>query len=257
LKAIKGGNKIMFGIKDSANLTVISNATNKVVIYADYCNKTDISFTADTVYAMKKGVKAIGWDNNREGTFTTEFQVFDLKWLGLLMGSEFTTGVTTLNKREVKPVTSASATLSATPKAGSLTIFKLDTDGITQLTEQTVGTPATTPNTYSISGATVTLNSTTWATDGKIVAYYLVDSEATATSFKVTATDFPTGYTIIGDTKIKSDSNVEKMVQFRMNNVKPKSNMTLSMNSDDVTTLSIEWDIFADTNNDMFIFKTL
>lgn len=245
----------MFGIKDSANLTVISNATNKVVLYANYCNKTDISFTANTVYAMKKGVKAIGWDNQREGSLATEFQVFDLKWLGLLMGSEFTTGITTLNKREVLSVTSASATLAAAPKAGSLTIFKLDTDGITQLVEQTVGTPATTPNTYSVAGTAVTLNATTWATDGKIVAYYLVDSEATAQTFKVTATDFPSGYTIIGDTKIKSDSNVEKMVQFRMNNVKPKSNMTLSMNSDDVTTLSIEWDIFADTNNDMFTFK--
>lgn len=247
----------MYGIKDSANLTVISNTTNKVSIFADYCNKTDIAFTANTVYAMKKGVKAIGWDSQREGTFSTEFQVFDLKWLGLLMGSEFTTGITPLNKREVVAVTSASATLPSVPKAGSLTIFKLDTDGITQLTEQTVGLPATTPNTYSISSATVTLNATTWATDGKIVAYYLVDSEATATSFKVTATDFPTGYTIIGDTKIKSDSNVEKMVQFRMNNVKPKSNMTISMNSDDVTTLSIEWDVFADTNGDMFTFKTL
>lgn len=245
----------MFGIKDSANLTVISNATSKVVLYADYCNKTDISFTANTVYAMKKGVKAIGWDNQREGSLTTEFQVFDLKWLGLLMGSEFTTGVTPLNKREVVSVASASATLAAAPKSGSLTIFKLDTDGITQLVEQTVGTPATTPNTYSISGTTVTLNATTWATDGKIVAYYLVDSAATASVFKVTATDFPSGYTIIGDTKIKSDLNVEKMVQFRMNNVKPKSNMTLSMNSDDVTTLTIEWDIFADTSNDMFTFK--
>lgn len=248
---------MLYGIKDSANLTVTSNATNKVVIYADYCNKTDVSFSSETVYAMKKGVKAIGWDSNREGTLTTEFQVFDLKWIGLLMGSEFVTGVTSLSKREVLNVTSASATLSATPKAGSLTIFKLDTDGITQLTEQTVGTPATTPNTYSISTNAITLNATTWATDGKIVAYYLVDSEATAQTFKVTATDFPSGYTIVGDTKIKNNSGVEQMVQFRMNNVKPKSNMTLSMNSSDVTTLTIEWDIFADTNNEMFTFKTL
>lgn len=247
----------MYGIKDSANLTVISNSTNKVVIYADYCNKTDVAFTAETTYALKKGVKAIGWDQNREGTFSTEFQVFDLKWIGLLMGSSFTTGITSLNKREVLSVTSAAATLSAAPKAGSLTIFKLDADGITQLKEQTVGTPATTPDTYSVTGTAVVLSSTTFATDGKIVAYYLVDSAATSQSFSVTATDFPIGYTIIGDTKIKSDSNVEQMVQFRMNNVKPKSNMTLSMNSSDVTTLSIEWDIFADTSGNMFTFKTL
>jgi len=247
----------MYGIKDSANLTVISNATNKVTIFADYCNKTDVQFSAETTYALKKGVKAIGWDQNREGTLSTEFQVFDLKWIGLLMGSEFTTGVTSLNKREVLTVSSAAATLSTTPKAGSMTIFRLDADGITQLKEQTVGTPATTPDTYSVTGMALTFSSTTFAATGKIAVYYLVDSLATAQSFTVTSTDFPDGYTIIGDTKIKSDSNVEQMVQFRMNNVKPKSNMTLSMNSSDVTTLSIEWDIFADTAGNMFTFKTL
>lgn len=247
----------LYGIKDSSNLTVISNNTNKVVLFADYCNKTDINFTSETVYAMKKGVKAIGWDKNREGTMSTEMQVFDLQWIALLMGSELTTGIVELNKREVLTVTSGGATLTETPKSGSLTIFKLDSDGISQLTEQTLGTPASTVNTYSISGKTLTFNATTFATDAKIVCYYLLDSAATAKSFVVDASSFPSGYTIIGDTTIKDGSGVERVVQFRMNNVKPKSSMTLSMNSDDVTTISIEWDIFADNENDMFTFKAI
>lgn len=248
---------MLYGIKDASNLTIISNKTGKPVLYADYCNKTDINFTSETVYAMKKGVKAIGWDKNREGTMTTEMQVYDLKWIGLLMGSDFITGTTPVNKREVVTVTGAAAELSEAPKAGSLTIFKLDSDGITQLEEQVEGTPDSTENTYAINGKDITFNSTTFASDGKIVAYYLLDSAATAQTFTVTATDFPSGYTIIGDTTIRDNANVDTMVQFRMNNCKPKSSMSLSMNADDVTTLSIEWDIFADTNNEMFTFKTL
>jgi hypothetical protein len=244
----------LYGIKDAANLTIKSNTTNKVVLYTDYCNSTNIEFTSDPVYAMKKGVKAIGWDTNRDGSMTTEMQVFDLAWVAMLMGSEMTTGVAEISKREVLTVTSASATLAAAPKAGSLSIFKLDTDGITQLTEQTVGTPASQPNTYSISTATLTFNSTTWASDGKVVAYYLLDSAATARTFTVKSNTFPSGYSVVGNTTIRSDSNVDKVIEFRMGNVKPRSNMSLTFSSDDVTTLSIEWDIFADSDNDMFTF---
>lgn len=248
---------MLYGIKDASNLTVISNKTGKPVLFADYCNKTDINFSSETVYAMKKGVKAIGWDKNREGTMTTEMQVYDLKWIGLLMGSEFVTGTTPINRREVLTVTDASAELSEIPKEGSLTIFKLDSDGITQLEEQEEGTPESDANTYSITNKSITLNADTFASGEKIVVYYLLDSAETAQTFTVTATDFPSGYTIIGDTTIRDSANVDKMVQFRMNNCKPKSTMALSMNADDVTTLSIEWDIFADSNNEMFTFKTL
>ncbi len=131
----------LYGIKDAANLTIRSNKTDKVVLYTDYCNDTSIDFTAEQVYAMKKGVKAIGWDKNREGTFRTSMQVFDLAWVAMLMGSEMTTGAAEINKREVLTVASAAATLTDTPKAASLSIFKLDTDGITQLTEQTAEFP--------------------------------------------------------------------------------------------------------------------
>lgn len=197
---------------------------------------------------------------------TTEMQVYDLKWIGLLMGSEFVSGSTPVNKREVltaakKTDGSAdvlSAELSAVPKEGSLSIFKLDADGITHLDEQTRAENADAENTYTITGTSITLNNTTFSENDRLVAYYLVESASdTAQTFTVTASDFPGGYTIIGDTTIRDNNNVDTMVQFRMNNCKPKSSMSLSMNADDVTTLSIEWDIFVDSNNEMFTFKTL
>lgn len=248
---------MLYGIKDSANLSVISNKSGKPVLYADYCNKTDIEFSSTPTYATRKGVKSISWDGAREGKMTTEMQVFDLKWVALLMGTEFTKGTFTINRHEVLDVKSAKATLKESPKAGSLMVFKANADGTEQLDEQLVGTPATQVNTYSIADKVITLNGTTFATDGKIIVYYLVDSGATGESFTVTATDFPQGYQIVGDTQIRDASNVDHLVQFYIGNCKPQSNISLSMNSDDVTTLSITWDILADGNGDMFTWKNL
>jgi hypothetical protein len=248
----------LYGIKDASDLVLISNESKKQVLFANYCNKTNINFSSDDTYAMKKGVKAIGWSQNREGSFEVEMQVFDLKWISILMGSDFTTGITSINKRVVLPVTSGSATLPETPKSGSLAVFKVsDKTGMEQGDEQTVGTTST-ANKYSVSGTTLSFNTTTtFATDGYIVAYYLVDSEDTAQTFTVKADEFPTGYSVWANTTIKGEDNVEKAIQFSMNNIKPQSNMELSFDSSDCTTLTCTFDIFADSNNDMFTFKVL
>lgn len=248
----------LYGIHDSSNLVLVSNKTKKQVLFSNYCNKTNIKFTSSDDYAMKKGVKAIGWSKNREGTYDVEMQVFDLKWISILMGSEFKTGVISINKRAVLPVTSGSATLPETPKTGSLAVFKTsDATGMEQLDEQKVGATTATNN-YSISGNTLTFNTTTtFADDGYIVVYYLVDSDDTAQTFTIKADEFPTGYTCWADTTIKGEDNVEKQVQYQMCNIKPQSNMEISFDSDAVTTLTCTFDIFADANNDMFTFKFL
>lgn len=247
----------LYGIKDSSDVTIISNKTKKPILFADYCNKTDIAFSSDTVYAKKKGVNAIGWDGNRTGTLSMEMQVFDLQWIALLMGSELKVGVVELDKREILEVEDASVTLSETPKSNSLSVFKLAEDGITHLDEQILGTPATEENTYSIVGKVITLSAGVFADGSKVVCYYLLDSASTAKSFTVSADNFPTSYSMRGVTQIRTGEGVDEIVEFSMNNIKPKSNMTLSLNSEDVTTLAIEWDILVDNDNDMFTFKVL
>jgi len=55
------------GIRDSANLQIISNAINKPLLYIDYAKTSTIDFTSEQIYAYNKSVKAIRWDKNREG----------------------------------------------------------------------------------------------------------------------------------------------------------------------------------------------
>jgi len=47
------------GIKDSANLQIISNATSKPLLYIDYAKTSSIDFSSEQVYAYNKSVKAI------------------------------------------------------------------------------------------------------------------------------------------------------------------------------------------------------
>src|SRR5574344_481840 len=127
----------LYGIKDSGNITLINNATGKQVLYANYANKLDINFTSSPVYAMKKGVKAISWDSQREGTAAMSCQVFDLQWIALLMGSELKPASTSdrVASRKVVTVANATATFTGNVVPGSLTVFKLSPDGISHADE--------------------------------------------------------------------------------------------------------------------------
>lgn len=58
---------MLYGIKDSADLTVYSQLDSKPVLFANYAKTSSIDFTSDSVYAYNKTTKAIRWDKQREG----------------------------------------------------------------------------------------------------------------------------------------------------------------------------------------------
>lgn len=53
-------------------------------LYADFANTTTTGLTGDAVYAMKKGIRAIAFQNPVEGTMTMEMQVYPFRLLALL-----------------------------------------------------------------------------------------------------------------------------------------------------------------------------
>jgi len=242
---------MLYGIKDAANFQIISQATNKPVLYSNYATTSSIDFKSDSIYAMNKTTKAIRWDKAREGTFKTSFEVFETKLIALLFGTSITSKSMSIAKREVIAVQAggAGASLAVAPKAGSLSIFALNADMVSQGLEQTAGTPATTPATYSIATLALTLNATTFATAGYIVAYYLVDT--VSSTFTVDNVSFPGGYKIYADSAIRGTDQNDKFVQYQLLNVKPKSNVTLTMDAANVAKIDIEWDILADGTGNM------
>lgn len=92
-----------YGMKDAANLTLVDKKTGKVVLFVDYANATSSEWTAERVFATKKGTQAIAWDSNRTGTLTVDTEIFDLSYLALAIGSDVEKGANDIFKRE--PVT--------------------------------------------------------------------------------------------------------------------------------------------------------
>lgn len=229
---------MLYALKDCANLRIDSSQAKKTVLEVNYAKTSNLEFSSDSVFAMNKNVKAVRFDSNREGTFTTTMEVFPMDIIPLLFGTKFNNETVPWAKREVLKVTSGSATLTGTPKVGTLQVFKvMDDDKLTHVAEQKVGTPATTENTYSISGSTLSFNTTTFAEDGYVACYYFVDQAVK--SFVVDNVSFPGGYVIYGETTMRGTDQNDDFVQFKLHNVKPQSNATLTMDVDNICTLEI------------------
>jgi len=245
----------LLGLKDASNIHLY-NASGVPVLYADYMTTTDIDFTQESDYALIKGVKTIRWDKNREGVLKTSMQVFEQKWLALLFGTQFASSIVPIAKREKLQVSSQTCTLAEVPKSGTLVIFMLDEDGHTHSTQQTAGTPATTVNTFSIADKVITFNATTFPDSTKYVScYYLVDS--TVSNFTIDTTTYPSGFKMYMDTALRNTSQVDEMTQIVLYNIKPQSNMNLTMSSEGVATIETTWDIMGDSSGDMMTLSKI
>lgn len=247
---------MLYALKDCANLRIDSAKTKKTDLFVNYAKTSSLEFSSEQVFAMNKNVKAVRFDSNREGTFTTTMEVFPMDIIPLLFGTKFNNETVSWAKREVLKVTGGKATLVGTPKVGSLQVYKVkEDDKLTHVAEQTVGT-TTTANKYAIEGQTLTFNTTdTFAEDGYVVCYYFVDQAVK--NFRVDNVSFPDGYIIYGDTNIRGTNQVDEFVQFKLHNVKPQSNASLTMDVDNICTLEITWDVMADAEGNMMTWSVI
>ena len=231
----------IYGIKDSANFTIKHKAganKGKVFLYADYATVATNEWTSEQVYAKSKNVNAIRWDYGRASTLKVDMEIFDLKWIAMLAGSDFVSGAKDILKREVFTVgTDKKATIVGTPVTGSLSVYELDEDGLTNKTELEV------TKDYTISEKAITL-----VKEGvsKIAVFYLANTTE-AKTLTINADKYPENYEIFGDTMIRGTDGDDEFVQINYLNVKPKSNFTITMDAGNITTLSAEFDVLKDT----------
>ena len=234
----------IFGIKDSANFTVkYKSGANKgeVFLYSDYATVATNEWTSEQVYAKSKNVNAIRWDYGRASTLKVDMEIFDLKWIAMLFGTEFVTGNKDILKREVLTLDKdKTATLVGTVKEGSLVVHKLEDDGVSNGEELALTTG------YSITEKKITV--TNGKEGDKIVAYYL-EAKTDAQTLTINADKYPENFEIIGDSMIRDTAGEDKFVQINYLNVKPKSQFTLTLDASNITTISAEFDILKDAGS--------
>lgn len=112
--------------RQCCDVHILDYATKKPWMLVDFCNTTTAGFSADAVYANKKGAKDIKFDNPLEGTMTMVFQVHPFQIYALYSDGEIETSALIARRENVTGGTAGKLTLKNTPKAG--TVYAVDPD---------------------------------------------------------------------------------------------------------------------------------
>lgn len=112
--------------RQCCDVHILDYATMKPWMLVDFCNTTTAGFSADAVYANKKGAKDIKFDNPLEGTMKLNFQVHPFQIYALYSDGEIETSALIARRENVTGGTAGKLTLKNTPKAG--TVYAVDPD---------------------------------------------------------------------------------------------------------------------------------
>lgn len=112
--------------RQCCDVHILDYATMKPWMLVDFCNTTTAGFSADAVYATKKGAKDIKFDNPLEGTMKLNFQVHPFQIYALYSDGEIETSALIARRENVTGAAEGKLTLTNTPKAG--TVYAVDPD---------------------------------------------------------------------------------------------------------------------------------
>lgn len=239
---------MLYGIKDCANLTLFDLATGNPELYTDYANVSTNEWTAERTYATAKGSRAIAWDSDRQSTLAVEMEVFDLKWLAVVTGSNLQNTEGNIGKRQVGTLTAGkSIKLDHTPLAGSVHVIEVDPkDEIEHIGEplvEVVGEEELEVGQFKVEGDTV--NFATDAIEGSVYAVYFLTQMSGVKKMVISADKFPKAYKVVGDVMIREkETGKDEFAQIVYPNARPQSDFTITMSESEPTNLSVTFDLF-------------
>lgn len=234
-----------FGIKEVLNCTFFDFTTGAQLFYADYM--ADSSIVSKAARLDLRGgqgnYKLLSFDHTKDMNFTAKMPLVDLNVLAMLTNKPLSIGATNVPKREVLTSTTQAITLASTPVAGTLKIYLVT--GRDVGTEQIAGTPST-PNQYSITGRTVTLNATTAPDGTSFVTTYSYSAPATTATTMFTADKFANYVRCTGQGLI-TDQVTGALIPtvFDFKKMKAKNDWTITQNSTAATELSLDFDMYS------------
>ena len=254
-------NLAIYGIKDCANLTLFELATNKPYLFTDYANVSTNEWTSERTFATSKGTNAIAWDGNKQSTLVMETEVFDLKWLALLAGTEISKETAQIAKREVVTIGEGQkATIKGSALAGSIQVIQVSDkdliEHIGEALEEVTGDATLTVGQYKVDGGTLTFESTV-PVGTTFAVYYLVE-QSDVKVMTISADKFPKSFRVVADAMIREkETGADEFVQIEYFNAKPQGNFTVTMSATEPTTLSATFDLFPNKDKKMAEYKII
>lgn len=103
------------------DIKVYKTGANYLLI--DTANTTTQGITGETVYALARGVKRIGFDEPNEGTMTIEAQVLPFKIYAMLSDGTIYSDAVFAAHEKIKATTAGQLTLKDTPDGGTVYVY--------------------------------------------------------------------------------------------------------------------------------------
>lgn len=226
--------------KDACNL-YLYDMNDKPQLFSDYANSTSFDFGSSVAYAKAKGVNKISFKTDQTGTLTAEFDIYDLKWIAIMLGAMEKTGKNQVARREVKTVSSNTVDVDGTPKTGTVSVFTVLSDEKSH--DEDVAVDA-------VTGSSVDLTTSALADGTKVVVYYLEDT-VKEKKFTVNANDVANFYKLRGQALMTSEDGSIDLVEFYCPKIRPQGSFQFQLDASEASSLSVAFDILPDTNGDM------
>lgn len=226
--------------RQCCDLDIREYATKKPWMYADFCNTTTMGFSADAVYANKKGAKDIKFDNPLDGTISMTFQVHPFKIYAMLSDGEIETSAVITRKEVIKCKTEGELDLTGTPIDGTTFVYKEDDFGGTEIK----GTAATKKFTATTSSEI--------ALDTSYVVGYLELKETGVKKVSFNNKKIPKYFYIQMSTLDKNENGELVPMRITAYKASPQRNLELSFASDgDPAEITITCDALTDKDDNV------
>lgn len=212
-------------------------------LFFDTANTTTVGLSGDSVYAMKKGTRAIAFQNPIEGTMTIEAQVIPFKFYSLLSdGVVESTGLQAI-KTTIKATEAGKLAITATNgdiKSGSVFVYKVGEFG-----EKAI------EGTYADGVFTATVSSNIEA-DTEYEVGYIVTRTSGVKRVSFNNKKIPNDYYITMSTVDKDEDGVLTPFIITAYKASVQRNFELSFSSEgDPASMSITFDLMEDKNGNV------
>lgn len=212
-------------------------------LFFDTANTTTVGLSGDSVYAMKKGTRAIAFQNPIEGTMTIEAQVIPFKFYSLLSdGVVESTGLQAI-KTTIKATEAGKLAITATNgdiKSGSVFVYKVGEFGETAI-----------EGTYADGVFTAAVSSNIEA-DTDYEVGYIVTRTSGVKRVSFNNKKIPNDYYITMSTVDKDEDGVLTPFIITAYKASVQRNFELSFSSEgDPASMSITFDLMEDKNGNV------
>ena len=226
--------------RKGANVQLRKYSDKSLFAYIDYVNSVAVELTSGRVYATggDSGARQVGFDDHIEGSIKLSTQIVPIEFVALACSPDGVENGGEIGIREKLTATEGKVTLTKTPVAGTIYVYK---DG-----EDITATPAATTAT----GSDVTIAD---AKAGDIyIAYYIVASEdAKSATFNNDKT--PGCYIIYGDTVWKDTNDTITAEHFKAYKAMPQKSFSITyQGSGDPLTFEMTFDLMEDEDGNVY-----